>query len=502
MIGAALRSLMTRRRRGAVAIVAVAAMVPVTAMIAANANSGQMVNERRMTQDGADALAVMHGTWTARSLNVISMNTVTATQLLTVAIGSEALAGTLQEIRITAGLVDAYITGHGALHCPPRTPDPVAAAVIAVAWTAPCLINHGVVAIPANLALAKTFITEARYDPNHGIDVSHKALRAIEGMNRAIVERFPRAMREIGEDYAEELGIDAFHFADPCNGYGVKNCTRTNTDDGMALPLDEGGFEARSQFCAAMQFGTTARFTTFRQRGFPIGKGPMTHGGARSNPVVKDHINDLTGIGSDLRRFKDYYDSPATLLGEYIHLWVPYRKGIAPNLFGPQQATRNNAFTRRYDTKFASLCLVGKAISGPLNQLVRMEIEAPVPTFWQLKDIAPLNPMPIVQPDRMPDAFRVLAVTQKDKGRRLAAQVLTEKVESHFGYGQTGVYNPDGADLFSQKWRYRMMPATRMDDPAKMARDLKRQAKAPFRPLATALGAVASTGTWGRVNAH
>ncbi len=69
-----------RRRRGAVAVLAVATMVPVTTMLAAHMNAGQMIEDRRQVQDAADALAEMHGAWTARSLNTLSMNNVTTTQ--------------------------------------------------------------------------------------------------------------------------------------------------------------------------------------------------------------------------------------------------------------------------------------------------------------------------------------------------------------------------------------------------------------------------------------
>ena len=487
MTRAWLRSLVARRRRGAIALVAVAAMVPVTAMIAANANSGQMVNERRMTQDGADALAAMHATWTARSLNVISMNNVTETQLLTVAIGSEALAGTLAEIGIAVGTVNAAIAAHILQFC--NTGELISAAA--------CAAANELVALPANIiggiALAKHF----QYRPDHGMQVANQGLRAIEGMNRAIIERLPVAMAEIGRDYADELGIDEFHFADPCNGGPAKNCTTTNTNDGMALPVEEGSFTTYQQYCRAMEDGALWGFTTYRARGFRASGGPLKRGGSR-RPHVRDHIQALTSIDKDLKFFKDFYRN-ATLIGTNGITRFPQWA----NLQGPQ--TRgNNSFLRRFNTKHASLCFTGGTrggISSPVPGLLPI-IEAPVPTFWKLRDISPINPIPIVQPDKMPDAFRILALTQKQKGKRLAAQVLTEDVQSHFGYGQAGVYNPDGANLFSQNWRYRMMPATRMDDPSKMARDLRRQAKAPFDPLATSLGAVTSTGSWGRVNAH
>ncbi len=54
MILARIKSALARRRRGAVALVAVAAMVPVAGMLTASLNSSQMVDDRRATQDAAD----------------------------------------------------------------------------------------------------------------------------------------------------------------------------------------------------------------------------------------------------------------------------------------------------------------------------------------------------------------------------------------------------------------------------------------------------------------
>jgi hypothetical protein len=484
MIGARFRSLMTRRRRGAIALVVVAAMIPVSAMIAANANSGQMVNERRLVQDGADALAAMHGTWTARSLNILAMNNVTETQLLTVAIGSEALAGTLAEIGIAVGTVNAAIGAHILQYC--NTGEAIS--------TAACAAINELVAIPADIIGIIALNMQFLYRPDHGMDVANRSLRAIEGMNRAIIERLPRAMGEIGKDYAGELGIDEFHFADPCNSPEARNCQRTNSNDGMALPVEKGGIETYMQYCAAMDRGAVLGFSTFQARGFGASGGPMTKGGRRK-PHVRDHIQSLTRIDRYLKFFKDFYEN-AVLVGTNGITDFPQWA----NLQG-QQRRQDNSFLRRFNNKRNSLCLFGGTRNGiPALGLLPM-IEAPVPTFWKLKDIHPVS-LPITQPDKMPDPFRILALVQKDKGKRLATQVLTEDVESHFGYGQAGVFNPDGADLFSQNWRYRLMPATRMDDPSKMARDLRQQAKSAFGPLATALSAVSGAAGWGRVNAH
>lgn len=501
----ALATFLGRRRKGAVAIMAIAAMVPTAAMFSANLNTAQLIDERRQTQDAADALASMHATWTARSLNVISTNNVTAAQLYTLAIGSEALEGTLQEIGLTVAAVEGFIGGHAGQHCQTQAPP-------WDSWWPPiCGLFHTIAAIPAAIYGIEALIMNFRFDPRHGINTSHRALEAIEGMNHAIVARFPRAMAEIGAEYARVHDIDDFHFADPCDGFGTRNCRRQNTNDGMALPLNEGDLAARTQFCAAMQFGTTPgltnvgptlRATGFRLRGFPMNRGPLAHGGSSSRPNVREHINHHTGVGDLLRRFKDTYDADWMILPEYILRFPSYQRAGGPNLIGEQRRDGRNSFTNRFNTKFASLCAFGRSVTGPINWITRLEIETPDFTFWELQDIDPLSVTSLVQPDQMPDAFRILALSQRDKGPRLSASVLSETVESHFGYAQAGVFNPDTADLFSPNWQFRMMPATRVDDHRQIARDLRRQARSAFAPLATAFGAVNDSATWGRVNAH
>lgn len=488
---------MFQRRRGAVALMSVVAMIPVTAMFAANMNAGQMIEDRRKAQDAADAIAGMHAAWSARSLNVISMNNVTTAQLLTVAIGSEALAGTLDELKLTAIAALSYVGGHALINCPTRQANPIAAAAETIAWTIPCGIQHGIVAAPAIKALNRVSQINRDFDPDYGVSMSDKALRAIEGMNRAIIGRFPHTIEELGRDYARQFGIDDFHFADPCDSPDVANCRKTDSDYGMALPVEDGGLAAHAEFCAAMMTGTTIRMTSFSTRGFPTGKGPMRFGGSSSRPVVKDHINATTGIGSALKDFKDFYKSSKSDLWAYIYAGPDKHPQIF-NLIPNQNKDGPNSFTIRYDAKYASVC---GNFSVPVNGLLRLSIEAQVPTIWQLKGIGPVS-VPKVQPDEMPDPFRILAYTQKDKSKRLAALVLQDAVTSHYGYAQAGLFNPDGADLFSANWRYRMMPATRLDNAQVAGQKLKSQAHAVFGELADRLTAVSDTVSWNRINAH
>jgi hypothetical protein len=493
------RQMLSRRRKGAVAMVAVVGMIPAATILAANINSGQMTNDRRVAQDAADALAMMHGQWTARALNMISMNQVAATQAMTVAIGSEALDGTLQELQLTAAGALGYIGGHAAANCPPRSGFP-ANIVEAVIWSTPCFLQHGYESIQAIESLIEARRINNEFDPEHGIEVSHLALEAIEGMNRALFERHPRAMREIAQDYAQELGIDTWHFADPCVDAPGATCDQTNSRDGMALPIEDGELAGRIQFCLAMNIGTTSQFTTFATRGFPMGRGPMQFGGSDGTPVVKDHINEESEIGEALEDFYDWYDD-AQLLA-YIYRLDDYPQTPPFQLVPGQDADGPNSFTRRFDAKELSACTIGESITGPLNDLIAMEIEAPMPTMWILRGMSTVDVMPPVRPEEMSGAFHILAYAQIESDERVGTRVLGQAMEELTAWGQVGVYNPDGADLFSQNWHSILMPATRADDPRDAGDRLDRQATADFDQLARTLQQVTDLATWGRVNAH
>ena len=494
MIRALLRSrFIGRHRKGAVTMMAIAGMIPAAAILAANMNSGQMTSDRRAAQDASDMLAMVHGQWTARAMNVISMNQVAAAQALTVAIGSEALDGTLFELEATAWANLAYISGHGLANCPPQSPNWLQAIGEALIWTPYCTIDHVIKAIPAASAISKARRIDRAYDPGHGIRVSHAALRALESMNLALIRRHPRAMHEIAVDHTDFLDIDDFHFADPCINVPGAICEGQNSRDGMALPLENGGGAARAQLCLAMRNGTTVQFTTFANRGFPFGRGPMLHGGSNSVPEVKPFINDETGIGRALADYKDYYsrNTLAAYLARQDNFPEPLRLLLEQRDDGP------NSFTRRFDAKFLSLCVGAEG-----GDFLDMTLRAPVPTIWQLRGIPATTIPPPVRPEDMPPPFQILAYAQTETDERVGTRVLGNATRFQHGYAQVGVYNPDGADLFAQNWRSVMMPALRMDDPQRAGRDLALQGPSAFDDLAATLQRVSDYRTWGRVNAH
>lgn len=538
------------------AMVAVAALVPVTAMLSANLNTSQMVDDRRQMQDAADALGRMHGTWTARALNIISMNNVTTAQLMSVAVGSEALLMTTTELIATAAAAGGHITMHGGEHCPPQTSG-LAAAVEAVIWTAPCTAWHLAVGVPASLAAARAADINDDFDPRHGIETAEKALEAVDGMNRALAARHPRAMAEIAGDYYDILELDDHHFADPCNGPGLGGrCDRTGSRDGMALPIEPAGTEAHLQLFTYMERGMTS---TFRARGFGATQGPLSHGGTSRRPHLRDHINHVTEIGTALYEFKRFYSSRIAHLprhpfegpgnaigpgyeqpGEAPDEDTPFdgdttdlldslvdvlenvdditqdvlrvlrnlplafdRHPTWANLQGQQSRRNPNSFTRNFRILHFSVLRPSLRTHIPVS-LIPLVTAVSVPETYQLQGISPspTNLFPPVEPTAMPDAFRILAFGLKEKSRRLAESVLASPVTTHTGYAQTGVFNPDGATLYTQNWRMRLMPATRMDDPGRAGRDLSRQASPQFDTLAEDLLTVGNAGSWERVNAH
>ena len=518
------------------ALVAVVGMLPVTAMFAANINTSQIIEDRRHVQDAADALARNHAIWSARALNVVAMNTVTTTQLLTVAIGSDALDATLVELILYAGFQEAEILGHAATHCfVPRFNFWPAD----LAWAGYCGGQHTLVAQPAVNAQLKADEIYRRFDPLHGSRVATKALDAIEGMNRAIIARHARAMQEIGQDYADLLGIDNFHFADPCGSPLAQNCTRTNTRDGMALPLAVGGMPETLEMCAAMMFGNQPINTTMAARGFTTpGKGPLLAGGSRSQPALDKHINDVTRIGLTLQDYDRFYRSGLAHMVRHPLLppkftppgnlnAIPQGRYAFPNFTlrvlqinrvlpvfsfdrnfvrggypDRQSRTGHNAFKRWFWTKQGAVC------AGTANAPI-IGIAATVPTLWKLTGVTIADRAFARTPQQMDAAFHVLAFALKTiDGRRevvipyLVGQVTQGDIADHTAYAQAGVYNPMGATLYSQTWRARLMPATRMDQVGVAAANLDRQAVAAFDDLASTLRSVADQSSWGRIHAH
>lgn len=469
---------LNRKRPGYVVFVALIAMLPVSGVFLASMNAGQMTDDRATAQDGADALARMHATWSARSVNVIAMNQVAMTQLVSVQIGSEALDGTLTELSGYAWESLGFIGLHSVSQCPRFKWWPIVAA---------CFGQHAYEGRHPARALSAVSRTRRAFDPVHGIKTSHRGLDALEAMNKAIVAQFPKRIAELAEDYLTDLDVDDVHFTDPCAGDGVTNCTQTNTRDGMALPIKRSAV-ARADACFAMELGTDVSRTAFHARGFPRLKGPMSVGGSQKHPRLKPHIEDITKIWKYLEDFKKAHKKMELMrLGR----WTKFPQYL--NLIG-SQGRSSNSFTRRFDAKYASACVLGSALP---TGLVDLTLRRPMPEFWETVSGSRLD----VTAQTMPPEFKVLDYAFKQPNQRVGRQVFESPSRGQFAYGQASVYNPEGSNTFSQSWTTLLVPADKLDDPQSAARKLREGGRAPFRPLSDNMNAATGAG-WDRIHAH
>ncbi len=512
---ARIKSMFERRRRGAVALLAVVALVPMSAMISASVNTGQSFEDRRRSQDAADAMALAHATWSARSLNTIAMNNVTISQLLTVAIGSEALEATIWEFYATVSNINDFVDRQNR-YCQALNAlwfiGGTAAAEACENW------NDGFVRTPANLAriFVGTFI-HARYQPMWSAFTAQQALRAMDDMNEEIVARFPDTIRQIAADYAELFDVDGFHFVEPC---ALEGQCYDRPGTGMSLPIERNAFLERYELCEGMFRGSSSRIPTvsirssFEARGFSNGTGPMTEGGN-----IRDHIEEQTDIDNVLRLTDFYYDYFPLAFTLPLFRRVPARDALQGT-----QETGDNTFTRSFDSKLAALCypVYGEphTFSGYNRQALLAPLLAIIPsrptTFSPIG--ATRNFTPPTRPEDMAPEYRVLTIVQTEPAehlgnevppfsgtgsdRQFAVEVLNSKPMHHFAHAEATIFNPDGGDLYTQNWRTRLTPATRMDAPRDIAADLREHAPGAFSDLARALDAVQSTTGWSQINAH
>ena len=406
------------------------------------------------------------------------MNNTEAAQLLSVAIGSEALEEALRDLRIQSYSVTGVVVIHSA-SCPGFAPR----------WwrVAFCFYRHYVTYLnPARTARRYVSQATSQFAPAHGIDTAHRGLTAIDRMNRETVRRFPAVIAEIAQDYIRAARLNAAHVTAACQGLG--ECPRSSAQvRGMSLPVRSDSSQARLTMCNVMQFGSTVTHSTFRAKGFPLGRGPLRAGGAGSRPVLKDHINHSTQVGRNLERFYRYYrdlrmmrPGPDTPFPQIANFWLPQREP------GPNQ------FTARFDAKFLHLCTGVGLI---------YRLRAPFPETYVPIGGSVLTPG-ASGPRSVPDAYRIVALTQRDRQRRVASQTLTDTPYGHFAYAQTNVFNPDGLSLFSQNWQFDLAPSSRLQRPSVVAQDLRRRTDQAFVPLADLLVQAGPAIQLGVTNAH
>jgi hypothetical protein len=444
-------------------------------------------------------MALAHATWSARSLNTLSMNNVTISQLLTVAIGSEALEATIWEFYATVSNINDFVDRQNN-YCELLNTlwfiGGTAAAEACVNW------NEILVRAPANVArgFVATFI-QLRYQPAWSALTAQQALRAMDDMNEEIVARFPDTIRQIADDYADHFNVDGFHFVEPCADEGT--CyDRPGT--GMSLPVERNLILERFELCEGMFRGSNSRIpgvsirSSFEARGFSNGSGPMTEG-----REVRDHIEDETNIDHVLRLTDMYYDYFPLAFTFPLFRRVPSRDALQGT-----QETGDNTFTRSFDTKLAALCYPVYGEIHSFSGYNRPYLLAPLIAILPSRPVtftpagATQNFTPPSRPEDMRREYHVLTIVQAEAAQHMGNGVINSKPMDHFAHAEATIFNPDGGDLYTQNWRARLTPATRMDRPRDVADDLRRHAPGEFQELTRALDAVQSQAGWSQINAH
>ena len=314
---------------------------------------------------------------------------------------------------------------------------------------------------------------------------------------------------------------------------------------------------------SVMMTGSVGTDTTFVKRGFEQFNGPMLDGGSEDFPEIVEHINDITEIGNTLYEFDWWYrsawsdmprhplrarfsfsfpgffhdDTPAYKgqpfedrstdffditvgVTEFLDtLAKPYATVLrnfhifgfeehSPYLLDGEQSRRDrNTLYTTYWLTYGLLAVGPSRDAVPIGYSFRAGepmYPAAIPETFQLLELGPIvdGIVPPVEPLAMPDDFHVLTYAYKEASRRLSEIVIPTQIDGHTGYGQAGIFSPDGATLYTQDWQSRLMQATRMDNVRGASNDLARQARQAFDPLAEQLGQVGSTNSWGRVHAH
>ncbi len=485
-IVAGLRSLkrLPSDRRGVVSYIALFAIVPLTAALFLIVNTGQDSYDRIVAQNGADALAMTHATWSARTLNTMSMNNVALTQAAAVGIVSTSLEGTLDELRLKALLALAEIWGHVLQHPPCKTK-------LTFPW---CVADAAFMSRPAYSALDYVSATKRRYNPGGARDMADRTVRALNAFNQDLVDSFPEHVRQASDRVAQANGIANFYFHDRCSQ--GQSCRQDRSPQGMELPVSQNSTSGRAEFCEGYFIGTAEVRTSYVFRGFDRGRGPYFGGGSRQRPNVKSHVNQLTRIGSQLRYFKQYYDWRRLPLSE--------RKIRLGRYLMSQRRDENN-FTRSVACRNAQLCdptgVSELCRIGSLESLFT-GFGFEKPQFYVYDGQRSPFEIPKVTAEAMPPSFKILTFARRELAPRLGDASLVRGMPDSYAYAQSLVYNRHGASLFSQAWEGRLMPATRFADPAEVGARMRREAPHAFGALAERLEHVRDRAGWGAINAH
>ena len=444
-------------------------------------DTGEIVRDRARAQNAVDAAVLAHAEETARSLDTMAMNNVAGAQLTAVSIVAAAMIETLADIQLRAGLAHVDIFRSEIRQCTGKW-----------WWVVICLAMHETARLQVIAAEIEGVAIALRYRPWEALATAGRLIEAFDRMNRHLVDTHPRRAGALGRRIAEANGAAAIVFHPPCR-QGVAETCRGGPDEGGDLPVERGGaasIAAHVELCTGLERGSDGRHRTdWATHGFPLGRGPWTAGGAGSTHL-RDWANRASGIGRLLHFFGD-----VTLEG--WNWLIGFR---TPPRWRERQQVDRNAFTRALDDDFRLVCGPG----GLLAAVALPGIALPRP-YW----LAGRSPATALAPDAgllgldHPEVNAILAVVARDRGPRAAVRATGEPDEPTWAHAQALVYNPVSFDLWTARWKARLVPARLMDHPLAVAETIADHDRdGRFAVLTRILETAGDQGEWARVNTH
>ncbi len=475
-----------RREDGQIVVLMMLGMVSMVVLVVWLMNTGNLLARKIEVQNAADAHAITQASWTARSLNVMSMNQTGMTQALSVNVVGLALTQTLTEA--TAILLDLIYD-----------------ACVTVPYPA------NLITCPAaNLAYLPAYISliniSAR-DPLGAGGRYRRVARALSAMNDHIVDEFPRFSGRVSSALAVENAVDGPVF------YPAERST-ARVGRGSVLPVEMVGDINLAIFG---RVGDTRPYGGVIQGVLPIDLPRHRLCELAEDPSGSRRYENLEHYGSEgpYTRVRDAIGGRTDLLIALNTAWVTVisrmpaslrREYVLPDRADPHQSD-DSAFISRLEEnrtwpirqswkgRFLGLepgyCNTRSTAQWIIWPFTRGATFHPYIIRHAMAGFGGLVPAQLslyrvkqrpkhagTLPQDSRDAMSLLAFTKRTGGPALSLDRFETPHPEIYAYAQAEVYNIStrtsrlftklaGYDLFTQGWRARLVPASLVEREAR-----------------------------------
>lgn len=553
-----------RDERGFLSPIIIFMLVALAYMIVWILNTGQMVYDKQRTQDTADAAALVHADWSARSLNVMAMNNVAASQATVILATSTAYQLTLAELEARSLTIAAQLArfsassglGEGSRYLPTGAPYcgfyasiPFVGGFIQAACVA-FQVWRGIGAVRAT---AYVVASMKDYNPPGLISKSRKIIKAMNEMNTYLVDSFPERVGNEALNLVRVDDADHLVFHPACKS--AKTCRRSSEGQGGDLPVEKGtakGAIAYAEMCLAMSKGTTSLGAgaaslqmrgEYAKRGFPSGKGPLTAGGVDGRHI-RDFVNDESETDEELPAFYDWYEIfgpgyyTGVSFGEIFKKFAPsksikvfgfkidvkkvfikaatvffedvmgFKLGFI-NIFQypinapwPRYSDEQTAEKNDFTRKFDTIWS-GVCGAGGIGGAIVSKIGIlPSPYWLKGRPVYAFDPVSTRKAADQMKPYRSLAVVSRKPRARLQTARFVDKTPSAYAFAESWVHNYTAFDLYTQDWLAVLVPTSLMGNTGAVSQTVKNSPAADSYKVLTQAFDKGGSNAWSRVNTH